>query len=146
MDCPSTPAAPWFAFTRLYASHTSHFEIQNGFALSTRLLPFLVDLKIKPDNAAPSVQFHYRTFLPTTGCSAPVPRIGTLILVGLPLEFLPYHRDDRFPRSTQEPGSGSRYLYAGCRPSSKQVSLGLILEIRKSPSSDIIQFISTPQK
>ena len=47
MDCPSTPAAPLFAFTRLYASHTSHFEIQNGFALFTRLLPFLVDLKIK---------------------------------------------------------------------------------------------------
>ena len=29
--------------------------------------------------AGASVQFHYRTFLPTTGCSAPVPRIGTLI-------------------------------------------------------------------
>ena len=80
-SCPSTPAAPWFALTRLYASHTSHFEIQNGFALSTKLLPFLVDLKIKPDNAVPSVQFHYRTFLPNTDCSVPVPRIGTLILV-----------------------------------------------------------------
>jgi len=40
----STPAAPWFAFTRLYASHTSHLEIQNGFALFTRFLPLLVDL------------------------------------------------------------------------------------------------------
>src|SRR5664280_1693073 len=50
-----------------------------------------------------------------------------------PLEFLPYHRDDRFPRSTQEPESGSRYLYAGCRPSSKQVPFGLILESRKPP-------------
>jgi hypothetical protein len=30
--CSSTPAAPWFAFTRLYASQTSHLEIQNGFA------------------------------------------------------------------------------------------------------------------
>src|SRR5664279_41874 len=55
-----------------------------------------------------------------------------------PLEFLPYHRNDRFPRSTQEPESGSRYLYAGCRPSSKQVPLGFILESRKPPSSDII--------
>jgi len=107
--------------------------LKNGFALSTRLLPFLVDLKIKTDNAAPSVQFHYRTFYPNTGCSAPVPRIGTLILVGPPLEFLPYHRNDRFPRSTQEPGSGSRYLYAGCRPSSKQAPLGLILESFKTP-------------
>jgi hypothetical protein len=96
-------------------------------------LPFLVDLKIKPDNATPSVQFHYRTFLPTTGGSVPVPRIGTLILVDSPLEFLPYHRDDRFPRSAQEPGSDSRYLYAGCRPSSRQVSLELILESFKTP-------------
>ena len=84
MDCPSTPAAPWFAFTRLYASHTSHLEIQNGFALFTRLLPFLVDLQIRLDNAAPSVQFHYRTFPPTTDCSAPVSRIGTLTLMRFP--------------------------------------------------------------
>jgi hypothetical protein len=28
------------------------------------------------------VQSHYRTFTPTTGCSAPVPRIGTLALAG----------------------------------------------------------------
>src|ERR1019366_9244200 len=32
IDCSSTPAAPWFAFTRLYASQTSCLEIQNGFA------------------------------------------------------------------------------------------------------------------
>src|SRR5664280_2731700 len=63
-----------------------------------------------------------------------------------PLEFLPYHRDDRFPRSTQEPESGSRYLYTGCRSSSKQVPLELILEISKPSSFDIVQFISTPQK
>ena len=81
-----------------------------------------------------------------TSWSAPVLRIGTLILLGPPLEFLPYHRNDRFPRSTQEPGSDSRYLYAGCRPSSKQAPLGLILESRKPPSSDIVHFISTPQK
>jgi hypothetical protein len=73
-------------------------------------------------------------------------RIGTLILVGPPLEFLPYHRDDRFPRSTQEPESGSRYLYAGCRSSSKQVPLELILETGTTPSFDIIHFISTSQK
>src|SRR5215510_16126611 len=43
MDCPSTPAAPLFALTRLYASHTSCFGILNGFTsgldLLTRLLP-----------------------------------------------------------------------------------------------------------
>ena len=32
------------------------------------------------NNAAPSLQPHYRTFITTTGCSAPVPRIGTLVL------------------------------------------------------------------
>ena len=31
--------------------------------------------------SAPSVQSHYRTFIPTTSASAPVPRIGTLALV-----------------------------------------------------------------
>ena len=51
-----------------------------------------------------------------------MPRIGTLPLVGLPLGVLPLHRGDRFPRSTQEPESGSRRLYAGHRLGSKQVS------------------------
>jgi hypothetical protein len=45
--------------------------------------------RLKLDNAAPSLQSHYRTFLTITGDSAPVPRIGTLTLVGLPLAFLP---------------------------------------------------------
>ena len=35
------------------------------------------------NNATPSVQLHYRTFHPTTDRSAPVLRIGTLILVDL---------------------------------------------------------------
>src|SRR5580704_18204630 len=77
MDCPSTPAAPWFAFTCLYASHTSRFAIQNGLALFMRVLPFRVVHRIKPDDDAPSVHSHYRRFFPSTGVSAPVPRIGT---------------------------------------------------------------------
>ena len=32
---------------------------------------------------------------------------------GLPLELLPWHRGDRFPRSTKEPDPGSRRLQAG---------------------------------
>src|SRR5271157_3638966 len=32
------------------------------------------------NNAVPSVQSHYRTFTPTTNCSVPVPRVGTLAL------------------------------------------------------------------
>ena len=34
-------------------------------------------------NDAPSVQSHYRTFFPTTGVSAPVPRIGTQTLTAI---------------------------------------------------------------
>jgi hypothetical protein len=48
------------------------------------LIPVLLPLPVGPEtrlsNAAPSVQSHYRTFNPTTGHSAPVPRIGTLVL------------------------------------------------------------------
>ena len=36
----------------------------------------------RQDAAAPSVQPHYRAFLPTTDCSVPVPRIGTRALAG----------------------------------------------------------------
>src|SRR6516164_287172 len=77
MDCPSTPAAPRFAFTCLYASHTSRFAIQNGLALFMRVLPLRVAHRIKPDDDAPLVQSHYRTCFPTTGVSTPVPRLGT---------------------------------------------------------------------
>jgi hypothetical protein len=77
--------------------------------------------RLKLDNVAPSLQPHYRTFLTITGDSAPVPRIGTLTLVGLPLAFLPSHRGDRFSRSVQEPRLRSRHLYAGRRSDSKQV-------------------------
>jgi hypothetical protein len=55
-----------------------------------------------------------------------MPRIGTLMLMGLPLAFLPLHRGDRFPRSTPEPESSSRHLNAGRRPDSKQVSSEII--------------------
>ena len=104
-----------------------------GFALSNKILPFLVVSSIKPDNAAPSLHLHYRDFITTTDCSAPVLRIGTLILMGPPLGFLPWHRNDRFPRSTQEPDSRSRHLYAGRRPGSKQDSPELIPEYQQPP-------------
>src|SRR6516165_6388610 len=61
----------------------------NGFALSTGFLPSPVDPKPELNNAAPSVQLHYRAFLPTTGCSAPVPRISTPILVQLGIKPSP---------------------------------------------------------
>ena len=45
-----------------------------------QILPEWVVYMTKLDDVAPSVQPHYRTFSPTTDDSAPVPRIGTLIL------------------------------------------------------------------
>jgi hypothetical protein len=53
-----------------------------GFALSMRVFPSPVALSPEMNNATPSLQSHYRTFITTTGCSAPVPCIGTLTLIG----------------------------------------------------------------
>src|SRR5208282_1363507 len=83
IDCSSTPAAPWFAFTRLKASQTSRLGILNGFASSTgssRHQMASVDQWPWLNNAAPSLQLHYRAFVTTTGCSVPVLRLGTLAL------------------------------------------------------------------
>src|SRR2546429_8123774 len=44
------------------------------------LLPFPVGQWPRPNNAAPSLQPHYRAFVATTGCSAPALRFGTLAL------------------------------------------------------------------
>ena len=86
----------------------------------------MVDHLSKLDDTAPLLHFHYRSFNAHTGCSVPIRRIGTLILVGLPLGFLPLHRRRRFPRSTQEPAPSSRRLHAGHRLDSKQVTSRLI--------------------
>ena len=52
------------------------------------LLPFPVGQWPRPNNAAPSLQPRYRAFDATTGCSAPVPRFGTLALaVGAACSF-----------------------------------------------------------
>src|SRR6516162_5820182 len=64
----------------------------HGFALSKRLLPLPVDLCIKLNDVAPSLQSDYRIFLTTTRDSAPASRIGTQALAGRPLELLPLHR------------------------------------------------------
>src|SRR3954451_8159935 len=61
------------------------------------------------DDWAPSLRAHYRHFLATTSPSAPVPRIGTLALVGLPLGRLPWHRGDRFPGGSSSEISALRH-------------------------------------
>src|SRR4029450_3335155 len=53
-----------------------------GLALSMQLLPLPVGHWTSLGNGVPSVQSHYRTFLPTTNPSAPVLRLGTLALMG----------------------------------------------------------------
>jgi len=48
--------------------------------LAHGLLPSPVGPRPRLNTAAPSVQLHYRAFIPTTSCSAPVLRFGTLVL------------------------------------------------------------------
>ncbi len=43
----------------------------NDFASATKRLPLPVGSEPRPNNAAPSVQPHYRAFIPTTSRSAP---------------------------------------------------------------------------
>ena len=78
----SPPRAPGTVREPLnsYGSRCSAVGTSNGSASSTRLLPFPVGPWPRLNNAAPSVEPHYRAFLPTTSCSAPALRIGTLIL------------------------------------------------------------------
>ena len=64
-------------------------------------LQVVVDLRRAPD-VAPSLHRHYSDFITTTSDSVPVPRIGTQVLVGSPLERLPSHRDDWFPQFHRE--------------------------------------------
>src|SRR5262249_52121349 len=102
-----------------------------------------VDPTTRPDDWAPSLQTHYRSFDANTSPSAPVPRIGTLALVGRPLGLLPWHRGDRFPGSPFEPGSDSRHLHAGRRAGAKRISPARIPEHRLDPGFDVLPALST---
>jgi hypothetical protein len=55
---------------------------------------YKVDLPSKSDNTVPSLYFHYRSFIATTDCSAPVPGTGTFTLAAFPLSSR-----NRFPSS-----------------------------------------------
>ena len=64
------------------SSHTAP-DVQpllERLCLAHGLLPSPVGPRTRLNNAAPSVQLHYRASLPTTSCSAPVLRFGTLVL------------------------------------------------------------------
>ena len=91
--------------------------------LAHGLLPFPVGQWPRPNNAAPSLQPHYRAFDATTGCSAPAPRFGTLALAvgaacGLSLHAGGVTRH-RFSRSIRKPGRASRRLHAGAKAPSQ---------------------------
>ncbi len=116
--------------------------------LPMKFLPSRVDLLDSLNDLTPSLHAHYRHFIATISQSAPVFCIGTLILVGSPLESLPSHQNDRFTRSTQEPALGSRLLYAGCHPSGKEkISLGFVLkQWRPSVSTSSLHVSTSHQR
>src|SRR6185312_9296257 len=103
------------------------------------LLPFPVGQWSRPNNAAPSLQPHYRTFHATTGCSAPALRVGTLALaVGAACGFSLHAigvTEHRFSRSIRKPGRASRRLHAGCRSGSLRHPPELIPEEGSPPVS-----------
>src|SRR4051812_28568262 len=79
---PHALPEPYVTLSRHTAPDVRPFPcgMENGFALAPELLPLPVGSGSRQNTAAPLVQCHYRTFLPPTSCSAPVPRLGTLIL------------------------------------------------------------------
>src|SRR6266581_5246415 len=144
MDCPSTPAAPLFALTLLYASHTSRFGMLNGFPsgpdLPTRLLPEhrLVARESKPQMSRPLR-------------SAPITGVSSLLRAGPPAcaatvltppsfcrsayslshplpeqqhQALYQHMPSHVLHSSRR--SGSRRLHAGHRLASKRAPARLI--------------------
>jgi hypothetical protein len=94
-----------------------------GFALSTKILQSPVVPAPELNNATPSLQPHYRAFIPTTGWLRPcAPHRYSHPHRDRLLGFLPCHRGDRFPRSTRKPDPEPRRLHAGCPLGRNQVA------------------------
>ena len=111
IETSSTPAAPLFAFTHRYASHTARLEILNGFVLSNSSSHCLVDSQIRLNNSTPSLHPHYRDFFTTTGCPAPVLRIGTLILGGSAPWISPFPSERQVPTVPHKSPNQTRATY-----------------------------------
>src|SRR5215472_7436894 len=138
----SPPGAPRTVHDPLesHGSRCSAVAIER-LCLVHRLLLLPVGQWARPNNAAPSLQPHYRAFDATTGCSAPAPRFGTLALAvgaacGLSLHVIGVTKQ-RFARSIRKPGRASRRLHAGCCSGSIRASPELIPEEGSPPGSDI---------
>src|ERR1039458_691071 len=95
MDCPSTPAAPLFALTRLYASHTSCFGISNDLSSAPHPLQEL------PRYYEPVRQQMPRRYSTANGFSrSPLFLSALLAMRGAPVSA------SAFPRSVQKQQTG----------------------------------------
>ena len=114
-------AAPLLDFTCWYASQIVRFAMLKGFVDVMSLLP---DTRVgdirQLDNAAPSLHSHYKSFITTTGSSAPCCGIGILPHGYGHLSF-PFPSATRFSRSIPKPVLSSCRLYADCHQGRKQV-------------------------
>lgn len=85
------------------------------------------------DKSTPSLHPHYRT---SSLLRVDPPLRSASVLYPswvFHLRALPLHRSDRFPRSAQEPGPGSRRLHAGCHLGRIQASPRLHLGAEGRP-------------
>jgi hypothetical protein len=93
------------------------------------------------NNAATSLQPHYRAFNATTGHSVPVLGVGTLALAVVAACGFSLHAtgvtERRFSRSVRKPDRESRHLHAGCRLGRIRTSPKLIPEEGSAPGFDI---------
>src|SRR5919202_4462138 len=76
----SPPGAPRTVREPLDSYGSRCSAVSERLCLAQKPLPLPVGPWPRLNNAAPSVQPHYSAFLPTTSCSAPVLRFGTLVL------------------------------------------------------------------
>ena len=104
------------------------------------------------NNAAPSLQPHYRAFGATTGCSVPAtahrysrPRgFGRLrLLPSRQPSKPPAWTQCRFSRSVRKPGRESRRLHAGCRSVRIRTSPELISQEGSPRDFDTVLQLST---
>ena len=98
-----------------------------------RVLLWRVARPITPDDATPSVRRRYGAFDPTPGGSAPVPRLGTLILaellglnfslcIGATGSYVPYQRQSR-AHAAFMPDAGGAVHRVSSPPSSRDTDL-----------------------
>src|SRR5206468_12198624 len=132
IDSSSTPSTPLLALTLRHASQTSRLEIANGLpsglgSLTGSSRVTTVGQPASQDDPPPSLDPHYRaSSLPRGGpplCPASVLNPSRFGRLGLSLPRTtaghdcstgrPRAQDDRFTRSTPEPGPSSRHLHAG---------------------------------